>query len=205
MVRLKWHCHFIQKLEMRPEIEFKNIHPGFDHLRTKLNKDHFNAWKEGRTGYPLIDAAMRCVRETGYLNFRLRATVVSFLTHLLWQPWQNGATHLAKCFIDYEPGIHYPQFQMQAGTTGVHTIRIYNPVKQAEEKDADGVFVKKWVPELRSLPLEFIFSPWEMTQMDQAMYGVVLGRDYPERIIDHEIEAAKAREILWKVKGKIES
>ena len=113
MARLKWHCHFIQKLESEPEIEFRNLNSAFNNIRTKRDRKLIKAWEKGLTGYPLIDAAMRCVTETGFLNFRLRSTVVSFLTHHLWQPWQAGAHHLARQFIDYEPGIHYPQFQMQ--------------------------------------------------------------------------------------------
>lgn len=200
LARLKWHCHFIQKLEMEPEMEWKNQNKIYDDIRKKKNKRLIKAWSKGETGYPLIDAAMKCVSETGYLNFRLRATVVSFLTHHLWQPWQVGAKFLAKQFIDYEPGIHYCQFQMQAGTTGIHTIRIYNPVKQSKEKDKDAVFLKKWLPELSDLPVKFIHEPWLMTEMEQIMYGVELGRDYPKRIIDHEKKSQEARDQLWGLK-----
>jgi deoxyribodipyrimidine photo-lyase len=200
MARLKWHCHFIQKLEMQPDIEWKNLNPAFDHLRQKENKEFLKAWKKGETGYPLIDAAMRCVKETGYLNFRLRSTVVSFLTHLLWQPWQAGARYLARQFLDYEPGIHFSQFQMQAGTTGINTIRIYNPIKQSLEKDKEAVFIKKWVPELRHLPVEFIHRPWEMTEMDQMLHQFSLGRDYPRPIVQFEEAYKKAQENLWREK-----
>ena len=144
---------------------------------------------------------MRCVQETGYLNFRLRSTVVSFLTHLLWQPWQSGAGFLARQFLDYEPGIHFSQFQMQAGTMGIHTIRIYNPIKQSKEKDKDAVFIKRWVPELKDLPVNFIHEPWLMSAMDEMMYNFKLGEDYPKPIVDFESSHREARDRLWKIKN----
>ena len=201
MARLKWHCHFIQKFEMDTSIQYKNMNTTFDDVRQKTDRKLFKAWRDGKTGYPLIDAAMRCVKETGYLNFRLRSTVVSFLTHILWQPWKPGADHLARMFLDYEPGIHYPQFQMQAATTGVHTIRIYNPIKQSLEKDKDATFIKTWVPELSKLPVEFIHEPWKMTPLEESMYDFKYGRDYPKKIVDFEKRQKYARDKLWSIKN----
>jgi deoxyribodipyrimidine photo-lyase len=198
--RLHWHCHFIQKFESECRLEWENLNTGFDAIRTELRPDWVEAWCAGKTGFPMIDASMRSVCATGYLNFRMRSMLVSFLTHHLWQPWQAGVHHLAQQFLDFEPGIHYPQFQMQAGTMGVNTLRIYNPVKQAEENDPDGSFLRQWLPELAELPLPFLREPWKMTELEMLSYGVRLGVDYPNRIVDHEEAARSAREFLWGTK-----
>lgn len=198
--RLHWHCHFIQKFESECRMEFENLNSGFDQIRSVVDPERIRAWEEGLTGYPLVDACIRCVRATGYLNFRMRSMLVSFLTHHLWQPWQAGAHFLARQFLDYEPGIHYPQFQMQAGTMGVHTIRIYNPVRQSHEQDPDALFIREWVPELSALPVPFVHEPWLLTPLEQDAFGFKSGISYPKRIVDIEVTGRYAREELWKMK-----
>lgn len=147
--------------------------------------------------YRLVDACMRCLEYTGWINFRMRAMLVSVFCHHLYQDWRQGTYHLAQLFLDYEPGIHYPQFQMQAGTTGVNTIRMYNPVKQSQDHDPDGVFIRKWLPELHNVPTEFIHEPHSMSMMEQQLYNVFIGKDYPEPIVDIELAGREARKKIW--------
>lgn len=200
--RLRWQAHFIQKFEMEAQMEFTSVNKGYVALKKPINKSFITAWEKGNTGYPLVDACMRCVVATGYLNFRMRAMVVSFFTHHLWQPWQAGVTFLASQFLDFEPGIHYPQFQMQAGETGVNMVRIYNPVKNAQEHDPDGNFVRKWVPELHQLPTKSILEPWTMTEIEQQAYNCILGKDYPKPIVNLSKTYKHAATILWQMKRK---
>jgi len=157
--RIAWHCHFIQKLEIEPELEFKEFHSYFNNLR-RGNDYYLEVWSEGKTGYPFLDACMRSLNHNGWLNFRMRAMLMSFASYNLWIPWQESGEILAQKFVDYEPGIHWCQCQMQSGTTSINANRIYNPVKQGKDYDPEGLFIRKWVPELKNLPNTFIHEPW---------------------------------------------
>lgn len=190
--RLRWHCHFIQKLEDDPRIEFENMHPTYNSLRQDdFNEDYFTAWKDGMTGYPKVDACMRSLKATGWLNFRMRAMVVSFASYHLWLDWRRPALYLATMFTDYEPGIHYSQIQMQSGTTGINAIRIYNPIKQGIDHDPDGIFIRQWIPELSDIDQEFIHMPWKSPS---KMNG------YPMPIVDEKTARQAASKSIYGIR-----
>ena len=177
--RLRWHCHFMQKLEDEPNIEWRNFARTADGLRpgdgTELqpaDRERLQAWCEGRTGFPMVDACMRQLVATGWLNFRMRAMLVSFASYHLWLHWREPGLFLARQFLDFEPGIHWSQLQMQSGTTGINTLRIYSPAKQAQDQDPHGEYVRRWVPE----------------------YGTDA---YPKPIVDERTALAAAKEKLY--------
>ena len=188
--RLHWHCHFMQKLEDQPSLEWQNAHSAYDDIRG-FDQDRFDRWYKGMTGYPLIDAVMRCLHTGGWINFRMRAMVMSFASYHLWLDWRYTAPALARLFIDYEPGIHYSQAQMQSGTTGINTLRIYNPVKQSQEQDPEGEFIRRYVPELQHFPISFIHTPWLLEDRHTG---------YPSPIVDEAQARRNAAQIMHDIR-----
>tara|TARA_B100001094_G_scaffold76807_1_gene73149 strand:+ start:709 stop:2205 length:1497 start_codon:yes stop_codon:yes gene_type:complete len=199
--RLHWHCHFIQKLETQPSLEYQNMVRAFDGMREDdFNPKNFDLWKNGMTGYPLVDACMRALRKEGWINFRMRAMIVSFASYNLWLDWKKTSKVLAAYFTDYEPGIHYNQIQMQSGVTGINTIRIYNPTKQLLDQDPKGEFVRKWCPELKNVPDDFLTQPFMLPDAAQKKYNCIIGKDYPSISVDLLKSSKLAREKIYAIK-----
>jgi deoxyribodipyrimidine photo-lyase len=195
--RLAWRDHFMQKLEDEPAIETRCLHPATEALRPRdPDAARLAAWERGETGVPFVDACMRYLTATGWLNFRMRAMLVSFASYHLWLDWRATGPVLARRFTDYEPGIHWPQMQMQSGTTGINTIRIYNPVKQGLEHDPAGVFIRRWVPELAPVPDAFVHEPWRWPEAAR-----LLGRAYPEPVVDLAAAARAAKAAVFGIRA----
>jgi len=198
--RLHWHCHFIQRLESEPEMEFRNLNRAFDGLRENdWNPEFFDCWAHGQTGFPLIDACMRMLTATGWLNFRMRAMLVSFASQHLWLHWRPTGVHLARQWLDNEPGIHWAQMQMQSAVVGVNRVRIYSPTRQARQQDPAGEFIRRWVPELRDAPGDFIHAPWEWSGASRLKY--------PPPIVDEgkAARAAKAKIVAARAQAHFET
>ena len=193
--RLAWRCHFMQKLEDQPSIEFECMHSAYEGIRKTHPQTaiYYQAWAEGRTGYPLIDACMRSLVHRGWITFRMRAMLVSFASYHLWLDWRQTGYHLARVFTDYEPGIHYSQLQMQSGVTGINTTRIYNPIKQSQDQDPKGQFIRQWVPELRNVSDMWIHEPWKMSSALQQRASCLIGEDYPAPIVENASAIKAAR------------
>ncbi|MEM6739486.1 MAG: FAD-binding domain-containing protein [Pseudomonadota bacterium] len=194
--RLAWRDHFMQKLEDEPRIETQCLHSAYERLRPATpDAARLRAWEQGETGIPFADACMRYLRATGWLNFRMRSMLMAVASYHLWLDWRATGPILARLFTDYEPGIHWSQTQMQSGTTGMNTVRIYNPVKQGGDQDPDGVFTRAWLPELDEVPDAHLQEPWRWEGAAR-----VLGRRYPEPIVDVKAAAKEASTRVWGVR-----
>jgi len=153
----------------------------------------------------MVDACMRALLATGWINFRMRAMLMSFASYDLWLHWRHPGLHLARHFLDYEPGIHWPQVQMQSGTTGINALRMYAPAKQLADHDPTGRFVRQWLPALRQVDDRYLAEPWRMHASEQQRVGCVIGRDYPLPIVDHAAAIAHAQRRLTEVRQRPEA
>ena len=185
--RLYWHCHFIQKLETEPDLESFSMHKMCDNLREKENEEFIEKWITGQTGFPFMDACIKYLRENGWINFRMRAMIMSFASYNLWQPWQITSPLLAELFVDYEPGIHIPQVQMQSGVTGINLPRIYSVTKQSRDQDKNALWIKKVIPSLA------MFEP-------DDIHDANLNDDYIPPIVDLKESSKYARDKIWSIR-----
>ena len=191
--RLAWRDHFMQKLEDAPVLEFEALHSAYEDLRPRVpDAARLAAWERGETGIPFVDACMRYVIHTGWLNFRMRSMLMAVASYHLWLDWRVTGRHLARQFTDFEPGIHWPQVQLQSGTTGMNTIRIYNPIKQGKEQDPTGAFTRRWLPELAAVPDTHLQMPWTWEGAGQLVY--------PAPIVDVREAAKLAKERIYAVR-----
>ena len=189
--RLAWRCHFIQKLEMEPNLDLVAQNQFIDaNLERKMDEERYDRWKSGNTGWPFLDACMRQLSSTGWINFRMRAMIMSAASYNLWLPWRDAGCYLSRQFLDYEPGVHWSQVGMQSGTTGINTVRAYSMTKQGRDQDPDGDYIRTWVPELRDVPTKHIHEPWKMDLDQQNEFNCIIGKTYPEPILD-EVQSRK--------------
>ncbi len=195
--RLVWRDHFRQQFALRPDLETDCLAPAHERLRPDggggRSQGWLAAWEKGETGYPLVDAAMRCLLATGWLNERLRALLVSFAAHDLWLDWRAFAPHLARAFVDFEPAIFYGQLQLLSGTAGSRPVRIVDPTGEGRRLDSEGDFIRRWLPELSGLAAKWIHAPHLMPAGQQETAGCVIGRHYPRPLVDHREAAERAR------------
>ena len=193
--RLHWRDHFIQRLESASWMEFQPLNPLFADLPYREDwEKYLAAWLAGETGFPMVDASMRCLSFTGFLNFRMRAMVTSFATHALRIDWRKINAPLAAIMYDYEPGIHLSQIQMQAGITGINTLRVYSPAKQLADQDQNLIFVRKWLPELSKISNEDVLK---------AGNSHIPG--YIEPIVDFAAETKLMKDALYSLKKSAEN
>ena len=178
----------------------------YDGLREdEFNPEFLAAWSAGQTGYPMVDSCMRALKQHSWINFRMRAMLVSFASYHLWLDWRPTAQFLAKHFLDFEPGIHYPQIQMQSGTTGINAVRIYSPIKQVKDHDPQGVFIRRYVPELAAVPDEYLAEPHKMPLTTQRQSGCIMGKRYPHPIVEHTAAYREAQARMGAIRRQVET
>ena len=187
-----------------PEFLKGNFRKEFDKFPWAKNEKFLKAWKRGMTGYPIVDAGMRELYETGWMHNRIRMVVGSFLVKHLRINWTEGEKHFRNCLLDFNKANNVAQWQWVAGcgADAAPYFRIFNPILQGEKFDKEGIYVKKWVPELKNVPNKFIHKPWEMELKYQEAIKTIIGKDYPGPIVVHEKARAAALEAFQSLKKK---
>jgi deoxyribodipyrimidine photo-lyase len=199
--RLYWRTGYLQLLETHPEFERGGDVQELMGLREPhFDQERFDRWATGNTGFPMVDASMRMLRQTGWINMRMRGMLASFALNELWLPPKPVGEHLARLFLDYEPAIHWSQINIHAGLLSGSRPLVYSPIKQAQDQDPKGVFVRRWVPELAKVPDEHIAQPWLMSPSEQEEASCrigSLGSDYPEPMVDFKAASKCAKDRVY--------
>jgi deoxyribodipyrimidine photo-lyase len=191
---LAWRDFFFQVLWHYPDVEKRSFHPEFDAIEWEGGDRELAAWSGARTGYPIVDAAMRQLTSTGFMHNRLRMVAASFLVKDLLVDWRRGERVFAERLNDYDLAANNGNWQW-AASTGCDAqpwFRIFNPVTQSQRFDPGGRFIRRYVPELARVPVEFVHEPWKMPLAMQRESGCVIARDYPAPIVDHAVQRARA-------------
>ncbi len=199
---LAWRDFYNCVLTQYPNAENEEIQDKYRGLEWHFNENLFEAWREGKTGFPIVDAGMRQMNSIGWMHNRLRMITASFLSKDLLVNWRYGEQYFARKLIDYDPASNIGGWQWAAsvGTDAVPYFRIFNPTTQSKRFDPDGAYIRKWIPELNDVPKKYIHEPWKMNKSDQQEYGCMLGKDYPEPIVDHRTQREKALSLYEELK-----
>ena len=201
---LVWRDFYFQILHHHPRVVDRAFKPEYDAVVFENDPGKFAAWCEGRTGYPIVDAAMRQLNRTGYMHNRLRMIAASFLVKDLHVDWKQGERYFAEQLNDFDLSANNGGWQW-AASTGCDAqpyFRIFNPVTQSERFDKDGRFIRRYVPELAKVPSKHIHAPWLLPPLEQQAAGCVIGRDYPAPVVEHDRARKRALEMYGKVKEK---
>lgn len=202
--QLMWRDFSYQQLYQHPKAETEAMRKEFDYFKWLNDEDAIDRWKKGQTGYPLIDAGMRELYETGYMHNRVRMVVASFLVKHLLVDWRIGLHYFSETLIDHDRQNNALGWQwvMGSGFDASPYFRIFNPITQAEKFDPDGSYIKRYVPELSKLEGRDLFRPFEAKVETLTKAGVTLGKDYPLPLVDHKKARQRALERYQDVKGK---
>ena len=187
-----------------PQIEKQNLRSQFDNFIWSNDKNKLEKWKQGKTGYPIVDAGMRELYDTGWMHNRVRMITSSFLVKHLRINWKEGESFFRDSLLDFNVGNNICGWQWVSGcgADAAPYFRIFNPILQGEKFDKDGLYVKKWIPSLQSIPKKLIHKPWEIDNVTAKKIGFVLERDYYKPIVDHKIARNQALAAFKKLRSK---